>query len=265
MPIPQTIDELDINPNNNSPQGNETVGPFANGYIQTLSAFVKQLAIGAGWKPTTAVNNNGQKITRIADGDTSSTSQDAVTGAQLRAFAYKIGEVRMWHGAVEDIPAVWGPGWFLCDGLHGTADLCDKFIVGAGGQYKLDDTGGANTVTLTVENMPVHSHGVIDHGHGHGVHDPSHNHHVNDPGHSHSYDRSSVHMPRSGTDSWIDMGNINARTEHVATGIWLNASHTGISIHNANVDVEISDTGGGVAHENRPPYYALCFVEYRGI
>ncbi|WP_337688577.1 hypothetical protein [Mycetohabitans sp. B46] len=43
----------------------------------------------------------------------------------------------------------------------------------------------------------------------------------------------------------------------------MNASHPGISIHHVNV--AIGDAGGGVAHENRPPYYALCFVEYRSI
>lgn len=39
----------------------------------------------------------------------------------------------------------------------------------------------------------------------------------------------------------------------------MNASHTGISIHHANANLAISDAGGGVSHENRPPYYALCF------
>ncbi|WP_338860913.1 hypothetical protein [Mycetohabitans rhizoxinica] len=36
-------------------------------------------------------------------------------------------------------------------------------------------------------------------------------------------------------------------------------------IYSANVNVAISDADGDVAHEKRPPYYALCFIEYRGI
>lgn len=55
----------------------------------------------------------------------------------------------------------------LCDGRTYSApdgfsvvtpDLRDRFIAGAGGSYSQGATGGANTVTLTVEQMPKHSH-----------------------------------------------------------------------------------------------------------
>jgi microcystin-dependent protein len=199
------------------------------------------------------------------DNSTIMTPLSVAQAISASLHQYKIGEVRMWHGVVEDISAVWGPGWYLCDGSYGTADLRDKFIVGAGRQYEPGDTGGSGTVTLSVENMPVHSHGVIDHGHGHDVNDPSHNHHVNDPGHAHHYERAEHRMPQSGLDTWCFVNNVGATTGTSHTGIWLNGSHTGISIHSANANVAISDAGGGVAHENRPPYYALCFIEYRGI
>ncbi|MFA9395960.1 MAG: hypothetical protein ACERJ1_14795 [Halodesulfovibrio sp.] len=57
----------------------------------------------------------------------------------------------------------------LCDGRTYSApdgfsvvtpDLRDKFIAGAGGSYSQGATGGANTVTLTVEQMPKHSHSM---------------------------------------------------------------------------------------------------------
>lgn len=57
----------------------------------------------------------------------------------------------------------------LCDGRTYTApdgfrvvtpDLRDKFIAGAGKSYSQGTKGGANTVTLTVAQMPEHSHSI---------------------------------------------------------------------------------------------------------
>ena len=64
------------------------------------------------------------------------------------------GIITMWSGSITDIPL----GWALCDGSNGTPDLRDRFIVGAGGDYNVGNTGGANSVTLTVAQMPSHSH-----------------------------------------------------------------------------------------------------------
>ena len=46
----------------------------------------------------------------------------------------------------------------------------DRFLIGAGGSYSLGSTGGSTTHTLTVDEMPAHSHGgsisaVGDHNH----------------------------------------------------------------------------------------------------
>ncbi|APR88473.1 Phage tail fiber protein [Minicystis rosea] len=66
------------------------------------------------------------------------------------------GLILMWAGALADIPA----GWALCDGTQGTPDLRDKFVVGAGSSYSVGATGGADQVTLTVNQMPAHTHVV---------------------------------------------------------------------------------------------------------
>jgi microcystin-dependent protein len=71
--------------------------------------------------------------------------------------AFVPGMVVMWSGALTQIP----PGWALCDGQHGTPDLRRRFIVGAAsgtGQYPVGEKGGADTVTLTVAQMPTHNH-----------------------------------------------------------------------------------------------------------
>lgn len=64
------------------------------------------------------------------------------------------GGIIMWSGTVANIPN----NWALCDGTNGTPDLRDRFIVGAGSTYTPGDIGGADSVTLAVDNIPAHSH-----------------------------------------------------------------------------------------------------------
>lgn len=53
-------------------------------------------------------------------------------------------------------------GWVLCDGNNGTPNLVDRFPVGAGagdvGNYQLLETGGADAVQLTTDQIPPHDH-----------------------------------------------------------------------------------------------------------
>lgn len=65
-----------------------------------------------------------------------------------------IGTIVIWSGTADNIPT----GWQLCDGTNGTPDLRDKFVLGAGTKYTVGETGGDEEVTLTVAQMPKHSH-----------------------------------------------------------------------------------------------------------
>lgn len=129
------------------------------------------------------------------------------------------GIIVMWSGAINKIPT----GWLLCDGTNGTPDLRNRFIVGAGTDYSVGNTGGTNTVTLTTAQMPSHTHTITD------------------PGHKHDFYE---HAKNKGTaQGGGDYGqNIESTTEKATTGITINA------------------TGSGQAHENRPPYYALAYI-----
>ena len=100
-------------------------------------------------------------------------------------------------------------GWAICDGQNGRPDLRDRFIVGTGSSYSLGNTGGANSVTLTLNQIPAHTH---------------------------TYERTDVGI------------NVNDRP-------WP-ASNNDCDMTNQNT----SSAGGGQAHENRPPYYALMFI-----
>ena len=67
------------------------------------------------------------------------------------------GMIIMWNSTVASIPT----GFVLCDGNNGTPDLRGRFVVGhhpSNGDYDVDDTGGAEDVTLTIAQMPSHKH-----------------------------------------------------------------------------------------------------------
>lgn len=67
------------------------------------------------------------------------------------------GLICMWSGSSSNIPN----GWALCNGNNNTPDLRDKFVLGAGKDYIVGATGGEKEVTLTVAQMPSHSHDYV--------------------------------------------------------------------------------------------------------
>jgi microcystin-dependent protein len=64
------------------------------------------------------------------------------------------GLIMMWHGLIANIPT----GWTLCDGTSSTPDLRSRFLRGAPAATEAGGTGGADTHTLTVAQMPAHTH-----------------------------------------------------------------------------------------------------------
>lgn len=101
-------------------------------------------------------------------------------------------------------------------------DLSGRFLVGVGTGYSLGDTGGSQTVALTAAQMPIHSHDVT--------------------GKADQAGRSGVGMYASnvgGGSGW----QVLSTTE--------SGSLSGLTTTSA---------GGGQAHENRPPYFALEYI-----
>jgi microcystin-dependent protein len=86
-------------------------------------------------------------------------------------------------------------GWAICDGQTHysknakknitTPNFTDRFIVQAGGNYAVDDIGGADSVALTIGQLAKHNHGVTDAGHIHDINDPGHIHPIQDDMHVH--------------------------------------------------------------------------------
>ena len=92
-------------------------------------------------------------------GPTGPAGPTGITGSAGNTADFVAGMIIAWNNAVA--PANWG----LCDGTNGTPDLRGRFIVGATGvaPFTFASTGGAGTVTLTVNQLPAHTHTVATH------------------------------------------------------------------------------------------------------
>lgn len=59
----------------------------------------------------------------------------------LQQVQVPVGGIILWPGTPDTVPE----GWQICDGTNGTRDLRNVFVVGAGDEYIVHDTGGAIT------------------------------------------------------------------------------------------------------------------------
>lgn len=148
-----------------------------------------------------------------------------------------IGQVIMWKapsGDVDDYFDVTGlgthpytTGWAICNGSNGTDDFKGRVPVGLNTSDSdfnvVGETGGAKTHTLTLSEMPQHSHTVTD------------------PGHTHSYE--GVVNPGGGGDSSRDGVQSTLNTTSATTGI------------------TIGFAGSDGAHNNLQPYKVALFIQ----
>ena len=78
-----------------------------------------------------------------------SKSKQIATTAFVSENAIIKGMILMWSGSVAAIPG----GWSLCNGVGGTPNLTNRFVIGAGATYSPDATGGS-----AVNALPAHTH-----------------------------------------------------------------------------------------------------------
>ena len=157
---------------------------------------------GVKYNPST----NTLKATKFS-GD-GSLLTNITTGQLQGAGIFVSGMIVLWSGAADAIPT----GFVLCDGNNNTPNLSGRFVVGydaSNSDYDVNDTGGSESVTLTVNQIPAHTHNI------------------------NLAVRAFYQEPRNfgvGTDG------------------------------SANNSEDTGSTGGGQSHENRPPFYALCYI-----
>lgn len=140
----------------------------------------------------------------------------AGTGDTTYLVRAPVGTIVIWSGTADNIPT----GWQLCDGTNGTPDLRDKFVLGAGTNHAVGDSGGSEEVTLTVAQMPSHLHREKIPG---------------SSGNSTTYMRL-----KNGTES---SGVVSITT--ISTG---------------GTIITTDNTGSSQPHPNMPPYYTLCYI-----
>jgi len=95
-------------------------------------------------------SGSGASLTSL---NASNLQSGTVANARLSdSSLFVTGMIMMYNGS--SAPS----GWAICNGSNGTPDLRDRFIVGTGSSYSLGNTGGANSVTLTLNQIPAHTH-----------------------------------------------------------------------------------------------------------
>lgn len=151
--------------------------------------------------------------------------------------AFVKGMIIMWGGAVNALPT----GWALCNGQNGTPDLRSRFIVGAGSTYKVDNTGGANTVQLRIEHLPAHNHsGTMS----------------NNGDHSHTLRRGG-----GGPDlTYAWGGDGGTQTLSAAQDDRKGPPVVTTSVGGHSHSLNINSTGEGRSFDYMPPYYALAYI-----
>lgn len=204
-----------------------------------------QIAIATGLTTLSAVSgSDGQALT--AD----SGEPSGVKWASINKIP--VGGIIMWSGSLGSLPS-W---WQICDGTNGTPDLRDQFVVGAGDQVAVDETGGAttgdwshthsgttgsdgaHTHTLTVSNENTHKH--LDYTSGYSLASL-------DVGDSGSLARSTSHTHK------IDLLGVN----HTHTNRDGATSDPGTHTHT----IGPSSSTGSATENILPPYYALAYIQ----
>lgn len=131
------------------------------------------------------------------------------------------GFIGLWSGTIANIPT----GWHLCDGTNSTPDLRDKFILGVSAEENPGGMGGAHNRTLSIANLPAHTHGAIN-------------------GHTH-YCKSYHHAPGVQSQGLVAPDMLSNLVGYMTQSA---GGHTHSSV------------GSDSSFDNRPAYYKLAYI-----
>lgn len=240
---------------------------YIDGELLPFKGGLKQSSVRIVEQPEARIFENGTSkdvlITRYATfGIASGTSYNwsnfhrSISIKEIEKRLIHIGFIQDFYGDVSKIPA----GWFLCNGENGTPDLRGMFIVGydpANADYKtMGNTGGAKDVTLTTSQLPRHKFSGTTAQNG------NHNHNM----FANSTDKTTdVDLPQHVVNKGRKESSSNYQfvVQQNNKGLEPTVGRTS-ETGNHSHSFETSEIGENQAHENRPPFYVLAKIMYKG-
>ena len=207
---------------------------FVNDAMREMMAQIKQWQSGLYDEPLTIKGDLDVQGGMTLDGQAGTSGQLLMSqgvgetpkwGTVTIPDAFSAGMIILWSGLTSTVPT----GWALCNGANGTPNLTDKFIVGAGNAYGVNETGGYKDATLV-----SHTHTGSTGGAG---------------GHSHTY------TGRTGSIAVQEGGTIGT-SKYALNATTQSTSSVGSHTHS----VSISTNGSSGTNKNLPPYYALAYI-----
>lgn len=215
--------------------------------VGTMSPSTRLHVTGTG-RFDGQLNMNSNKITNVAN---PTAAQDAATKQYVdNSGGVPAGAVMAFN--LNNCPSGWSP----------LAGAQGRFVVGVGNGYSRGDTGGANTVALTVGQLPSHNHtGTTSSAGAH-----SHSGTTSSAGeHNHNYRFNNGHGGSNETFQTSGGRSGGTITGSNTSGIRPAGAHThSFTTNSAGAHTHsftTNNTGSGQAHENRPPYIALLYCQ----
>lgn len=181
---------------------------------------------------TQVVNKQGTIVTVNNEYKANFTNNDIVD------IVYPVGSIYMSVNSISP-ETLFGGVW---------ERIMDKFLLGAGSTFLAGSIGGEASHTLTISEMPSHTHTQNEHTHeAISTSEGEHIHHIYNSGLGEGYDLG--FWPVKELDTSTNKG-------------WSNSKTSSAGLHNHTIVVESATatnkkTGGGVAHNNMPPYLAV--------
>lgn len=198
MPVPISIDDLSEAAADNYPKGSEQVFPNLDNYLRAHASFIAQLR------------------------ETIRSEIDDLTEAQeaARNAAWPVGSVYI-NASSSDNPGSFLPGTWV--------QITQGFLypVGAPGAGYAGTTGGEEKHTLTVAEMPQHTHA------GTAVYAGEHTHNYTET------------YTDSGTGLWGELGQVKQRVSTTAAS----GGHSHM--------LSLNEAGSGAGHNNLPPFLTV--------